>query len=77
MSKANTAQQAGYAAFDHGGVFCGVVVDQPEHHDRAVDAVHQWLNDGLTIHRVTVEWARTHPLYGDPCEPAPHGAEAK
>lgn len=70
-TKNNYGEQACYAAFNSKGVFVGISVDHRP--PLAASAAIEWLQDGLTVHRVTVAWARAHPMFEEPCEPDSRG----
>jgi len=57
-----------YAGFI-GGVMKSVVVDRPGHINGKVEAVTQMLTAGMTVHRVTLDFARAN--FDEECEPEP------
>jgi len=67
MSEQDVCAYAGFID----GILKTVVVDRPEHVEMTVDAVTEMLTAGMTVHRVSLEFARAN--FDEECEPEPHG----
>lgn len=55
-----------YIARENCGCIVGAVVDNPEHSKDVKETLHEWIDDGLIIERVTVGFVREHGL--EKCE---------